>query len=397
MAKDGEIIRMPLRSDAPGKGLLVVGVALLSLGVVMVYSASAKVTGGAPLLEQMAFRHLIYAVLAAGMMCALWRVDYHLLARGRGMGTAATVLLVAALILAALVLVPGIGAEVKGARRWYHFQIGPVALSFQPSELLKLAVVLALACWLGRPGRDVRSFKRTFLPAVALIGLSVGLVIVEDFGTAAVIGVTAAAVLLLAGVPWYYLATLVPPAAAGFYLMVVRVPARWGRIIAFIDPWDQSSRWTYQGRQSLIAIGSGGLWGKGLGNGSLKLGFLPEDSTDFIFAVICEELGFVGAAILLGLIAMVLYFAWRAACTSGEKTGRLLAGGLGVLLGLQALLHVAGNVGSAPPTGMNLPMVSAGGTALVLAAVAVAVIVSVATHSPEPRAKKKRAREDRDS
>jgi len=382
MATDAEIAKTPLRTDGPGKGLLVVGVAMLSLGVVMVYSASANVTGSESLLGMMAGRHLAYAVLAAAVMCLLWRVDYHVLTRGGGMGTLTTVLLAAALVLAALVLVPGIGAEVKGARRWYRFQIASVPLSFQPSELVKLATVLALACWLGRPERDVRSFTRAFLPAVAVVAVCVGLVILEDFGTAAVIALTAGAVLLLAGVPWYYLVTLLPAAAAGFYLLVVQVPVRWARIVAFIDPWDQGSRWTYQGRQALIAIGSGGLWGKGLGNGSLKLGYLPEDSTDFIFAVICEELGFVGAAILLGLIAMVLYFAWRAACRSGDKTGRLLAGGMGVLLGLQALLHVAVNIGSAPPTGMNLPLVSAGGTALLVSAVAVAVIVSVATHAP---------------
>ena len=192
---------------------------------------------------------------------------------------------------------------------------------------------------------------------------------------------TASAILVLAGMPWHYLLTLLGPAAAGFYLLVVRVPVRWARILAFVNPWDEASRWTYQVRQSLIAIGSGGMWGKGLGKGQLKLDFLPQDGTDFIFAVICEEMGFMGAVVLLTLIAVVLYLSWRVAARSRDGIGRLLAGGLGVLIVLQALVHVAVNIGAAPPTGMSLPLVSAGGTALLLAAVAMATIVSVSAHT----------------
>jgi cell division protein FtsW len=294
-------------------------------------------------------------------------------------------LLAVALLLSVAVLIPGVGAEINGARRWLRVGVGPAALSFQPSELTKLALIVFLAFWLGRRGEQVRSFKSTFLPAVAIIGLAVGLVALEDFGTAAVIGLAAVAVLALAGVPLLYLLSLAPPALIGFYLLVVQVPTRWSRIVAFMDPWNEASRWTYQGRQALIAIGSGGLWGKGLGNGALKLGYLPEDSTDFIFAVLCEETGFVGAALLLGLIACLLALCWRAASRAPDRSGRILAAGLGLLIVLQALMHVAVNMGSAPPTGMSLPLVSAGGTALVLVAAAVGLIISVTAHS-EPSA-----------
>ncbi len=382
MAMSGESRRstLPLRVNQTGSGLLLVAMALLAFGTVMVYSASAKVTLPGEGLARVDMRHAVYAVLAAMVLAVLWRVDYHVLARGKGLASVAGFGLIASVVLSILVLIPGIGAEINGARRWFHFEVGSLAVSFQPSELIKLSLVAFLACWLGRKGRDVRSFGKAFLPATAVIGVCVVLVMVEDFGTATVIGMTAVAVLVVAGVRWYYLLMLVPPAAAGFYFMVVCKEARWARIMAFIDPWNQDNWRTFQGRQALITIGSGGTWGRGLGNGQMKRGFLPEVNTDFVFAVICEELGFVGAGVLLGLIAMLLYFSWRSADSSSDKTGRLLATGIGTLIVVQALLHVAVNIGAAPPTGMSLPLVSAGGTALLLTAAAVAMIVSVTAH-----------------
>jgi len=377
-----DIARVPLRDNPAGHGLLLAALALLAMGVVMVYSASSSVAAEGSWMNRQEGRHLIYAVLAAGVMLLLWRVDYRALAGRKGAGWPATVLLVVSLILSLVVMVPGVGTEVNGARRWFRFGSGIFLLSFQPSELVKIALVAFLACWLGREGRKVRSFTRVFVPAVFLLGVCVASVILEDFGTAAIVGMTAVAMFILAGIPWYYLLTLAPPAAAGVYFLVYRVQFRWARIIAFVNLWDEASRWTYQGRQALIAIGSGGLWGKGLGNGVLKRGFLPEDSTDFIFAILCEELGFVGAAVLLGLIAMLLYLSWRVASRSADRTGRLLAGGMGILITLQALMHVGVNLGSIPPTGLNLPLVSAGGTALVLMASAVAMIVSVSARNP---------------
>ncbi|NQU75517.1 MAG: FtsW/RodA/SpoVE family cell cycle protein [Planctomycetes bacterium] len=384
MSADKSVSILPLRANGPGKALMLTGLSLLALGVVMVYSASASVVSGG---NWMGFRHLLHALLAAVALATLWRMDYRILARGRGAGTLATVMLAVSLLLAAATMVPGVGTEINGARRWLRLGSGPVGISFQPSELVKLTMVIFLACWLGRtktagPGRNIRSFTRTFLPAAGLLAVCLGVVVTEDFGSAVVMAAVAVAFLALAGVPWLYLLTLPPPAAVGFFLLVVQVPMRWQRIIAFIHPWQQT-RWTYQPQQALIAVGSGGFWGKGLGNGMLKLGFLPEDSTDYIFAVICEELGFIGAAFVLALIGLVLYQSWRIAVRSGDGVGRLLAGGLGVMIVLQALTHVAVNVGSAPPTGMSLPLVSAGGTALLLTAAEVAIIVSVSAH-PTP-------------
>lgn len=375
--------RLPLPDNAIGQGLLLVAMGLLALGAVMVYSASATVTSSSPWYHRIESRHLVFAALAAMTLLLLWRIDYRMLAAGGALPLWATVLLAVSFLLCIAVLIPGVGAEVNGARRWMRFGSGPYQLSFQPSELLKFSLLIFLACWLGNRAEQVHSFTRTFLPASAVIGLCVGVVVIEDFGTACLIGVAAGAMLLLAAVPWYYLLSYIPPAAAGFYVFVWTNPMRKARILAFVDPWNEASRWTYQIRQALIAVGSGGMFGKGLGSGQLKLGFVPEDSSDCIFSVICEELGFAGAALLMGLLAMMLYLSWRAGSKGPDKAGRLIAGGLGLLIVLQSLMHIGVNMGSLPPTGMNLPLVSAGGTALVVVAAAVGLMISVTAHNRE--------------
>ncbi|NLF32612.1 MAG: cell division protein FtsW [Planctomycetes bacterium] len=369
--------RLPLKDNPTGQGLFLAALGLLGVGAVMVYSASAGGDAGSPAARQ-EIRHLAYAAAAMGVMGLLWRVDYRRLARGGTIGTGAVVLFGAAFALSVLVLIPGIGAEFNGARRWLRIPLGAFTLTFQPSELLKIALVILLACWLGRRGEQVRSFRRTFLPAAALVGACVGVVAVQDFDTGAVIGLVGCCLLLVAGVRWYHLLTLVPPAAAGFVVLVVMNANRWQRITAFLHPWEDTAS-TWQLRQSLIAVGSGGWWGKGLGNGTTKLGFLPEDRTDFIFSVICEELGFFGGAIVLGLFALIVVFCWIAASRS-RGVGRLLATGVGLTIGAQAVLHAAVAIGCAPPTGVTLPLVAAGGTSLLLVAAALAMVISVTAH-----------------
>ncbi len=382
---DGERTRLTLAQNPIGQALLLTATALLALGAIMVFSASASVAGQEPLLARREVRHVMYAALALAVLCTLWRLDYRWLGGGRRGPLPAAVLLLVAVGLAVAVLIPGVGREINGARRWLHVGPAPYTLSFQPSELVKLTLVIFLAYWLGGRGKKVRSFTRTYLPAIGLIGACAAIVIVEDFGTGCIIAGSAAAVLLLAGVPGYYLLTLVPLMGGAFYLLVVRNENRWARIESFFGLGEHAEAGlSYQVDQALIAIGSGGLQGKGLGAGALKLGYLPEDNTDFIFAVICEELGFLGAVLLLGLLAVLLYASWRAMTRSTDRPGQLLAGGLGLLLTLQALLHVAVNTDTAPPTGVSLPLVSAGGTALVLVAAAVAMIISVTAHPEDP-------------
>jgi len=375
---------LPLADNPAGQGLMLTTLALLALGVVMVHSAVASVAKPGPWYARADLRHTLFAALAVLTMVTLWRLDYHRLAAGRRIPIIPAVLLAVALAAGALVFVPGLGKAIGGHARWLRFGPAQYAIGFQPSELIKVTLVVFLATWLGKETTEPRSFLKTFLPAALLIGLCAAVVITQDFGAAVIIVFAAGATLLLAGVPWAYLAAMIPPAVAAFYVMVVRDAHRWLRITAMLDPWSQANPSAYQPRQSLLAIMTGGWFGKGLGAGMQKLGYLPEDSTDFIFSVYCEEFGFLGAALLVGLMLMWLWHARKMVLAAGDHQGRLLAGALGFLVACQAVLHVAVDTAAAPPTGAAMPFISAGGTALLLLAAAVAMMVSVTAHPPRP-------------
>ena len=378
--------RLLLRDHSAGQGLLLTTIALLGLGVVMVHSAVASVAAPGAWYARVDYRHTAFAVLGVFVLLTAWRLPYQWLARGRRIPILAAALLVVSLACGVLVFVDGIGYSVGGCRRWIRIGPSRYTIGFQPSELIKLALLIFLSAWLTRQGRNVRSFTRTFLPALGVIGVCAGLVITQDFGTAMLIGICSGAVLFLAGVPWYSLLLLVAGAAAGFYRFVVQDPRRWARILALLDPWSPTNPAAYQPRQSILAILSGGWFGKGPGNGIRKLGYLPEDSTDFIFSVYCEEWGFVGAMLLMSLLLLWIWNARRAAVRCEDRFGAVLAGSLGVLIAVQAVLHVAVDLVVAPPTGMGFPFVSAGGTSLVIMAAATALIVSVANRAQSRRA-----------
>lgn len=372
--------RIPLEQNPTGRTIALATLALLGLGVVMVHSAVASVVAPGPWYSRVDVRHTVFAVAAAMVVLVGWRWDYRRLLAGRRWPVPAAVLLAVAMIFAVLVFVPGIGRSVGGCHRWLRIGPGRFGLGFQPSELVKVSLVIFLAAWLADKDRRALWSWRTFVPATVLIGICVALVVTQDFGTATLIGVSAGVTLLLAGVPLRRLGLLVAPAAAGFYFLVVRNPARWGRITAMLDPWSATNPTAYQPQQSLMAILSGGWFGQGTGYGISKLGYLPEDSTDFIFSVFCEEWGLLGAMLLLALILVWIFAARRATVRSPDRFGRLLAGSLGFMIALQAVLHVAVVLVAAPPTGMSLPFVSAGGTGLVLMAAACALIISVTAH-----------------
>ncbi len=376
----------PLSKNYLAQALMLTTLSMIALGVVLVTSAAAGLGSSGQWYERVEVRHAIFAAIAVMVLMTLWRVDYHLLTRRGRLPLVATLMLVASLVCGALVFVPGIGRSVGGNRRWITLFSGSFTLGFQPSELIKFTLLIFLAAWLGQRSDKIRSFTRTFIPAMAVIALALGLIVTEDFGTAAIIGLSAAVVLFLAGVPWYYLATLAPPAGVGFYFFVYEVPHRWERITAMLNPWVQSNPGSYQPRQSLIAILSGGFYGRGLGQGLQKYGFLPEDTTDFIFAMMCEEWGFMGAVLLMGLFLLWMYLVCRAASEASDRFGRVMAASLGFVIALQAVLHIAVDQVVLPPTGVSLPFISAGGTALVTCAAATAMIVSVTAHktNPEP-------------
>ncbi len=367
-AKDGTTVRrVPLRENLLGQGLILTALALVALGVVMVYSTAAGRGRVSHWYYRRELRQLLFAAAAVVVLLTLWRFDYRWFI---GRARLWCVLLALAVVSSTLVLVKG--HAVGNRLRWLRW--GPVG--FQPSELLKFAVLVALAAFLSRRRERLRDFRRTFLPAMALVALACGLVVTQDFGTAVIIGLAAGVVMLVAGVPWYHFWLPLVLGGIGFYAFVYRDEHRWDRMRAMVVPVTSNLPEAYQPNQALISIACGAE-PAGLGGGVAKYGYLPEDSTDFIFSIICEEMGAAGMAGLVGLLLLWLFLVRLAVMRATDRFGALLAGGLGFLIALQAAMHIAVNVKWLPPTGIALPFVSAGGTSLLVASAATAMVVSV--------------------
>lgn len=344
---------------------------LLSVGVLMVASASmgvnSSITGG------QATKHALFAAIAALTFVGVSRLDYHRLLRDTSPVRSPVLwAMLGAIAISAAVLV--VGVEVNGARRWIRF--GPIQL--QPSEVAKWTSVLFLAWWLAARPVDLSKFFSGFVVTCVPVGMICLLTVIEDFGTAALIGVVAFVMLVVGGVRWWHLAIVVPPALGGAAYFVMGTPYRWARMTSFLDPWADARGQGYHMVQSLLSFASGGLSGRGLGNGIQKLGYLPEDTTDFVFSVVCEELGFLGALLVVTLFLGVLFVAIRASRSNQlDPFGRLLAFGIAATLGLQACINMAVATVSMPTKGMSLPLISAGGTGLIITCASLGLLASV--------------------
>lgn len=287
-------------------------------------------------------------------------------------------LLVGAVGLLILVLLPQFGPEINQARRWLRIPLGAVSVSFQPSELAKWTMVFFLAGACAKLGPDVRSYWKRFLPLCLVIGLICALIVIEDFGTAAFVALVSFFMLIVAGVKWWHLLTLVPPGLAAFVAALLHARHRIERLIAFLYPDRYGDSIVYQPNQSLIAIGSGGLWGKGIGQGTCKYGHLPEDTTDFIFAIVGEELGLFGTFGLLALFVLFVGLGLLVVLRCQDRFGRLLATGIVLTIGTQAAINIGVVTVVLPTKGIPLPFVSAGGTSMLLCSAAVGVLLSIA-------------------
>lgn len=358
--------------------------ALLSLGVVMVQSAAMNVTGevGWRWTER-GTRHFFYALVAVGTFFAVGRIDYQRLWPRRD-GTwwnPVLWLLGAAGVMCVLVLIPHVGIEVNGARRWLPLGL----VQIQPSEVAKWAVVLFLAWFLTSGKADLERFFGGFVLSLVPVGLICLLVVIQDFGTAALIGLCALTMLLVGRVKWWHLAIAIPPALCAAAWFILAEKYRRTRMLAFLDPWASPEREGYHMIQSLLSFATGGVVGKGLGNGVQKLGYLPEDTTDFIFAVVCEELGLFGALLTIALYMGILYVAWQALNKKRDGFGRMLAFGVGSMVGLQATINIAVATVSVPTKGLSLPLVSAGGSGLIITCAALGLLYSALRHVHEPQ------------
>jgi cell division protein FtsW len=368
----GEPARM---ADGPDVALIAAVLALTGFGIVMVFSAGASFA--AKTYGDWTYFLRREAVYAAAGLFAFYvgsRLDYSIYRR------ATYPLLLVAVVL--LVAVLKLGPAINGAVRW--FRLGP--LSFQPSELAKFALVLYLAVLLARKAEKVRDFSMGFLPPLLMTGVFLGLLLKQpDLGTAVIVGVTALGLMFVAGTRTsYILISVLLAAPIGWKVFITGESWRMKRLLAFLYPWQYRRDTGYQLYESLISVGSGGVWGQGLGQGHQKLFFLPEAHTDFILAVVGEELGLVGVLTVLVAFAVLVWRGLRASMRARDPYGCYLAFGITCLFGLQAIVNMCVVLGLLPTKGLPLPFVSYGGTALVMSLFMAGVLVNVSARAPEP-------------
>lgn len=360
---------------------------LMAFGTVFVFSASANVGQQLSLHQFYNYHHLrqvVFFPLAVIIMYSLSYIDYHRLSLKIGwLKSPVVYLLVLSIALLILVLFPQFGTEINRARRWLRIPAGPVSISFQPSELAKWSLIFFLVAFCDKFSDSLKLYWKRFVPACLVAATVVGLIIVEDFGTAAFIAFLVFLLLIIAGVKSWHILTPLPIAATVFFAALIHSPSRIQRILAFFNPEKWASSAAYQANQSLIALGSGGVLGKGLGRGICKYGHLPEDTTDFIFAIIGEELGFVGAAAVIGLFIAFVWLGVLVVVRCRDRFGRLLAAGIVLAIGIQAAINIGVVTVVLPTKGIPLPFVSAGGTSLLLSAGAVGVLLNIARRSPK--------------
>lgn len=350
---------------------------LLFIGLLMVQSASMSVSGDLSWhWSDLAGKHLLFVSVALIVYFVVGSIDYRRLFDTRTWRNVPIAFYLAALFLCVLVLIPGIGKEVNGARRWIDFKV----IQLQPSELAKWATVIFYAWWLTRRPVNLDKFWTGFVPTLIPVGTICLLVVIQDFGTAALIGLCTMMMLVTGRIKLWHLMVTFPPAVAAAAIAIAIEPYRLRRMTAFLDPWSNPREEGYHMIQSLLSFSTGGMAGRGLGNGIQKLGYLPEDTTDFIFAVICEELGFFGALLTIGLYVAIIWVVWQTIKDARDSLGRVLAFGVGAMISLQAIINIAVATVSVPPKGMPLPLISAGGTGLIITCGALGILMSVCRH-----------------
>ena len=356
-------------------GLIWVSVLLLAFGLVMVYSSSIAIaeaeayTGHRSL--YFFFRHAVY--LGAGAAAALFAFQVP----SRILQHMALYLFIGGAVLLVAVLIPGVGREVNGSRRW----ISLFVISFQPSEFVKLLVVLYAADYTVRKAAFMHSFKKGFLPMFGVMLLVGWLLLREpDFGAFAVLVVIAMGILFLGGLNWRLFAGLVVMLLIGFLLLIWLSPYRMQRILGFMDPWADPFGKGYQLSHALIAFGRGEWFGVGLGASVEKLLYLPEAHTDFLLAVIAEELGFVGVCVIVGLFVFLIMRAFSIGQQSAALEryfAALTAQGIGIWLAVQSIINMGVNMGVLPTKGLTLPLLSFGGSGIVANCLALGVLLRV--------------------
>ncbi len=351
--------------------VLFIVLALVGLGITMVYSASCILAlenfGNQYYYLQ---RQALFSLAGVFLMFVVMKIPYRLYYR------LSYPVLGIGLTLLTLLHIPGLGRSIGGATRW--LQVGSIV--FQPSEVAKLAIVIFMSYSLSKKQEKIKTFSIGFLPNMLIPLVAIFLIMKEpDFGTSILLVVIVLLMMFFAGTKVRYLLLTILGSFPIFYLLIVRAEYRLMRILVFLNPWIDPKRAGFQITQSFIAFGSGGIWGQGLGEGKQKLFFLPAPHTDFIYAVIGEELGFLGTALV---VALFLTFVWRGvkiACRMTDPFGCLLAIGITAMLGIQALVNMGVVLGLLPTKGLPMPFVSYGGTSLIVSLIAAGILLNIST------------------
>lgn len=372
-------INQPVNPRSAGQeydsALIWVTVLLLGFGMVMVYSASIAIAEAGRATGNSAVyyltRHASYVLVSLIAGALVFQVPLRYWQR------AAPILFIAGLVMLALVLIPGIGREVNGSRRWLTLGFA----NLQPSELMKLCAVLYAADYTVRKAAFMHSLRKGFMPMFFVMLLAGGLLLREpDFGAFAVITVIAMGILFLGGMNWRLFAGLIVMLLIGFLLLIWSSPYRMQRVIGFMDPWADPYGKGYQLSHALIAFGRGEWFGVGLGASVEKLFYLPEAHTDFLLAVIAEELGFAGVLVLTLLFAWIVWRAFaigRRASDLERPYAALVAQGIGLWIGVQTIINMGVNMGVLPTKGLTLPLLSFGGSAVLATCCALGVLLRV--------------------
>ena len=353
------------------RALILAVVALTAFGLVMVFSAS-EVQGWLWFHNSAYYfeRQLMWLGLGVVLLWAGAHIDYHRLR------PLAWPLGLVALALLGLVLLPHFGVEVNGARRW--LRLGP--LQMQPAELAKVAAIVFMALWLERHRERLSSLEDGVVPFLALLGLITVLVILErDLGTTLIVAGILLAQFLVAGGRKRHVLLLALIIGLCVYAFIRMEPYRLHRIVAFFDPWADPLNTGFQAIQSVVALGSGGLFGVGLGQSIQKYQWLPFAHTDFIFAIVGEETGLIGTSAVLALFGLFAYRGYRVALKAPDAFGSLLACGVTTWISLQALINIAAVTVTLPTTGVPLPFISYGGSSLAITLAAVGILINVST------------------
>jgi len=346
---------------------------LLAIGVIMVYSASSVLAfhefGDSFYYFK---RQLIFAALGVVAMLTVMNVDYPILKK-----YAKHIILICFALLV-IVLIPGIGVVRGGARSW----LGIGSFGIQPSEFMKLGMIIFLAHYLSDNQGKITNFFRGLLPPLAIVGLAFGLIMLQpDLGTGAVLVGASLMIIFTAGARIRHLMLLALIGLAGFVGLILAAPYRLQRITAYLDPWQDPLGAGYQAIQSLYAIGPGGLVGLGLGMSRQKYNYLPEPQNDFIFSIIAEELGFIGGTFVIFLFLLLVWRGMRTAVTAPDTFGSLLAVGIVGMFAVQVIINIGVVIGLLPVTGITLPLISAGGSSLTLMLTAVGILLNISRYA----------------